>query len=151
MNENDKIPFDFRLWEALKQKCCIKPEQANTIVFLGAERFLEAVGPVIKQYRNDIQREAREAAWQPIETAPKDGTAILVYGPELLREHTGHCMVVRWQTTEFSTVPWWTISDGKFGPYDLRGPSPTHWMPLPDIPIEAAANIGEGGGDAKRR
>lgn len=72
--------------------------------------------------------------WQPIETAPKDGTAMLVYGPGLLREHNAHCAVVRWQTTEHSTIPWWTINDGKFGPYDLRGPSPTHWMPLPEPP-----------------
>jgi uncharacterized protein DUF551 len=76
--------------------------------------------------------------WQPIETAPKDGTAILVYGPELLRETNGNCAVVRWDAsgyaTEQSSIKWWVVSDGKFGPYDLRGPSPTHWMPLPDPP-----------------
>lgn len=82
-------------------------------------------------------------SWLPIETAPKDGTAILVYGPELLREIDGHCAVVRWQTNDNSTYPWWTISDGKFGPYDLRGPSPTHWMPLPTEPSQSK---GEGEG-----
>jgi hypothetical protein len=84
-------------------------------------------------------------AWQPIETAPKDGSAILVYGPELLREVNGHCAVVRWQTNEYSTVPWWTISDGKFGPHDLRGPSPTDWQPLPAPPDRAVTRTeGEG-------
>lgn len=72
--------------------------------------------------------------WQPIETAPKDGTAIYVYGPDLLRELDGHCAVVRWQTiSDGSTIPWWTVNDGKFGPYDLRGPAPTLWMPLPGM------------------
>jgi hypothetical protein len=74
------------------------------------------------------------AEWQAIETAPKDGTAILVYGPGLLREIDGNCAVARWLVREFSAIPWWTVSDGKFGPYDLRGPSPTHWMPLPPPP-----------------
>lgn len=68
--------------------------------------------------------------WQPIETAPKDGTRVL-----LLTEHVG-------------------VSIGFFGPkYSLYGinygddwgygcswrdsiqPPPTHWMPLPDPPV----------------
>lgn len=74
--------------------------------------------------------------WQPIETAPRDGTAILVYGQGLLRELDGNCAVVRWDGLEHSSIKWWQIHEGKHGPYDLRGPSPTHWQPLPDPPKE---------------
>jgi len=109
----------------------------------GAKENLKIkVAHALRQREEDVRAEE----WLPIESAPKDGTAILVYGPDLLREVDGHCAVVRWQTNEHSTIPWWTISDGKFGPYDLRGPSPTHWQPLtapPPIRRDDAAQEGE--------
>ena len=74
--------------------------------------------------------------WQPIETAPKDGSTILVCGPRLLHAHGFGMATVHWQMDHEDGIPWWKIEDGKFGPYDLRGPSPTHWMPLPDPPSE---------------
>jgi hypothetical protein len=82
----------------------------------------------------DLLAKTRAPEWRPIESAPKDGTAILIYGPELLREIDGHCAVARWQATGSNSIAWWTISEGKCGPFDLRGPSPTHWMPLPAPP-----------------
>jgi len=62
--------------------------------------------------------------WQPIATAPKDGTAILV---------SGGCFIfcVEWNN-EFD---WWAVDDNKLGPFRLRGAAPTHWMPLPPAPI----------------
>ncbi len=63
--------------------------------------------------------------WQPIETAPKDGTEILVY----------------FETLGVKQVSWyddlWAVDDGKHGPYFLRGyrdGDDTHWMPLPAGP-----------------
>lgn len=61
--------------------------------------------------------------WQPIETAPKDGTAILVYAGQF-------CYCVEW-VEEFD---WWAVEDNKLGPFRLRGQAPTHWMPLPPPP-----------------
>jgi hypothetical protein len=62
-------------------------------------------------------------AWQPIETAPKDGTGILVSA-------AGFCHAVEWQE-EFD---WWAVDDNKLGPFRLRGAAPTHWMHLPAAP-----------------
>jgi hypothetical protein len=64
--------------------------------------------------------------WQPIETAPKDGTPILITRETVfLSEEGWH--IVRWEED------WWTVHDGKFD-HALRGPDPTHWMPLPERP-----------------
>lgn len=60
--------------------------------------------------------------WQPIETAPKDGTMILAY------EHDGLPIYrdTKWQDGGWL---WAEIIDG----YDA-GWSPSHWMPLPAPP-----------------
>jgi len=65
--------------------------------------------------------------WQPIETAPKDGTYVLVYG---YRSHVdGSVMhVVRWTKGD----GW--AADGD----DLGEQKPTHWMPLPPPPKQPA-------------
>ena len=64
--------------------------------------------------------------WQPIETAPKDGTTVLLFSPgygRWLGSHTGK--------------PVWYCS--KIGDRDIPPPKseiskPTHWMPLPEPP-----------------
>ena len=69
--------------------------------------------------------------WQPIETAPKDGTKILVHGPmkEDPATATPH------DRTYTEVCPWylgrWTVT------WKVGHGEPTHWMPLPDPP-EAA-------------
>ena len=63
------------------------------------------------------------AGWMDIETAPKDGQAILVTDGM-------DCYCVEWDE-EFD---WWTVDDNKLGPFRLRGSAPTHWMPLPPVP-----------------
>jgi hypothetical protein len=80
-------------------------------------------------------REAEVAGpvWQPIETAPKDGTTVLVYDAARCR--------LTW-TTEFEDGEW-----GWPGPYFQA--EPTHWMPLPSPPqpapdTEACRKAGHG-------
>ena len=70
--------------------------------------------------------------WQPIETAPKDGTRILV-------NFHGRVKEVFWDDPygENMTFAIWCVDDDKHGPYPLRGYSEgddTHWMPLPEPP-----------------
>lgn len=56
--------------------------------------------------------------WQPIETAPYDGTSVLVWW--VGRGGEGSCQVL-----------------GQIGGEWLRAfPGPTHWMPLPPPPSE---------------
>jgi len=64
------------------------------------------------------------SAWQPIATAPKDGTDILVMTGETMH-------VVRWENVH-GDFDYWVVDDNKHGPFTLRGKEPTHWMPLPE-------------------
>lgn len=61
--------------------------------------------------------------WQPIETAPKDGTAVLGATTDLF---DGGCEVVFWDDDR----EMWGTNDG---PYFFKGRF-THWMPLPEPP-----------------
>jgi len=60
--------------------------------------------------------------WQPIETAPRDGTAII---------GAWQCLNKTWEMNKvhFDDGIWWThYMDGAH--------EPTHWMPLPEPPAE---------------
>lgn len=71
------------------------------------------------------RRAALEAKWQPIETAPRDGTWLLVAGPD----RTGaRRMVCRWMADRQ-----WESADDGHGAYI----NPTHWMPLLEAPALA--------------
>lgn len=70
--------------------------------------------------------------WQPIESAPRDGTRILA-------GRKGWVSVVAWNPdfhahSKSKAVGVWMDDDGDFGPdaHDW----PTHWMPLPAPPIK---------------
>ena len=73
-------------------------------------------------FRDGVAKD-QQAMWRHIETAPKDGQAILVTDGM-------DCYCVEWDE-EFV---WWTVDDNKLGPFRLRGSAPTHWMPLPPAP-----------------
>jgi hypothetical protein len=59
-----------------------------------------------------------ESNWQPIETAPKDGK-ILAYDPDF-----------GLQVMVFSDGFWWDTIDS------ILKTIPTHWMPLPEPPVQ---------------
>ena len=68
--------------------------------------------------------------WRPIETAPKDGTHILVWGPD-----SGgiYGFTVPYQPM---VVLWWK-DDGRWVARendDMEWGDLTHWMPLPELP-----------------
>ena len=74
------------------------------------------------------------AGWQPIETAPKDGSQFLIWTNRI-----GFAVVAHDQDHPMPTdlVPsghHLKVDDGKHGPYSIRGDYPTHWMPLPAAP-----------------
>lgn len=92
-------------------------------------------GP-INSWDDDVPKGWNLMKWKPIESAPKDGTPILLTD--------GHRVIAAWwgdlnaADSEFGTVAheecWgWLISDGHNDPIWYRGhPSLTHWMPQPD-------------------
>ena len=68
--------------------------------------------------------------WQDISTAPKDGTYILVHQTGTLAPND----FVVYFDRSWSDDGWWLTCDGKDPELPLRGPEPTHWMPLPKPP-----------------
>ena len=78
------------------------------------------------------------SAWQPIETAPKDGT-ILVFGQPSDLEMDG-AILVSYKGPAIYSAAWDEIDEA----FCLSGGSwlgpfvePTHWMPLPKPPETA--------------
>lgn len=71
--------------------------------------------------------------WQPIETAPKDGTDILC-------SFSGAVSIAFWDVkapdeyyyNQRSKTPQWLSHEGSY-----LGEEPTHWMPLPKPPKES--------------
>lgn len=69
--------------------------------------------------------------WQPIATAPKDGTHILLHKAD------GAITVGRYDDDKHASRPrpyWHTERGYLFGRRDDRDCSPTHWMPIPEPP-----------------
>lgn len=62
----------------------------------------------------------KDTPWQPIETAPKDGTVVLVIDAR--------------HDDDYPYPAHWKKGYGWFDPGWDGGYSPTHWMPLPDPP-----------------
>jgi len=72
--------------------------------------------------------------WQPIETAPKDGTEILLFGslessPKAM-PHIGMEMIYFGFFDKKSGAFYSEIFDAWF-------PKPSHWMPLPNPPVQS--------------
>lgn len=61
--------------------------------------------------------------WQPIETAPKDGTPVLLYATP--RMEVGYWNVA---VTDVGITGWYP---------SMYWRRPTHWMPLPEPPEDA--------------
>lgn len=71
--------------------------------------------------------------WQTMETAPKDGTRILVHSNEFY--HDSEMAVVYWKElkTYHGIYGNWEVTC--FGGHDAESEvEPTHWMPLPEPP-----------------
>lgn len=68
--------------------------------------------------------------WQPIETAPKDGTRVILWCCPKASIRRGFAEICRWgQHDDWGKV--WLRHNGK----EIVGPDvATHWMPLPDPP-----------------
>lgn len=76
--------------------------------------------------------------WQPIETAPKDGTWVLIAGPSGYSTTPLRAEVGRYYPQFRPLNPWQTHADDAFTD---GGPGPTHWIPLPEQPAAAARPV----------
>ena len=84
--------------------------------------------------------------WQPIDTAPKDGTEVLVFRMDCGCTPIIHIAFYKsekeWEQgegcydeTKEEFIGWWSytensVSFSKLEDYTM----PTHWMPLPELP-----------------
>ncbi len=85
-----------------------------------------------KEAAAEIERLLKLTDWQPIETAPKDGTVV-----DLFR--CGHRVPnCSWRVNHNVLLDGWVYSPPNGGKYAFhkRDPNPTHWMPLPEPPSE---------------
>lgn len=77
------------------------------------------------EYALRVKPDAR-AAWQPIETAPRDGSFVLIFSPVALEPLL---YIASFNEFEEDLDPGeWT------DPSLYLVPDPTHWMPLPEPP-----------------
>ena len=72
--------------------------------------------------------------WMPIETAPKDGSLILLFRPAAFE--WGKVAPGKWEDQKYSKKPqpYWEIWLKIGNTRDSREWNPTHWMPLPPAP-----------------
>lgn len=74
------------------------------------------------------------AEWMPIESAPKDGTFVIVWPPTW----KGVVSCASWDDDKYAKKPrpYWRRAD-EYGCVGFsREKPPTHWMPLPEPPKE---------------
>lgn len=103
---------------------------------ISKEQFPEQFAEIRKACEDWADESEKGApGWQPIETAPKDGIAILVHIPGDRRP-----VQEAWWALSYEGGPgYWSTPFGPNGRgYIILADSPTHWMPLPPPPESPA-------------
>lgn len=73
--------------------------------------------------------------WMPIETAPKDGSKVIVFRPSALNNKVGVAEYFFSKSNAPSRGSYWRFLSTKFFVgAEARKNQPTHWMPLPAPP-----------------
>lgn len=103
-------------------------------------RIAEAIDAAIREREEQAKViERLKNPWLPIESAPKDGTHLLLHfdgiGP----------IRGRWDNDRFAKRPrpYWTCDAERWmGKIDIRSKQPNLWMPLPPPPNEVGEKNG---------
>jgi len=91
----------------------------------------------IAYVRNSLEATpATPSGWQPIETAPRDGTPFISISTHGVHETFWECVDGGGHPENGPAIYWWTSPTTEFidGPYD----APFGWMPLPPAPAQVA-------------
>jgi hypothetical protein len=82
-------------------------------------------------------------AWQPIETAPRDGRAVLLSRPDSGGSWIGKYEPV-YQSGYRPDNPWFSLMlNHDYLPKPVKSSAPTHWMPIPAAPSPQHGKEGE--------
>lgn len=74
--------------------------------------------------------------WQPIETAPRNGTSVLIYMPEAYRKKVQEAFwATPWDGAPDDQCYWMTPIGPAGRGYTILPVAVTHWMPLPAPPL----------------
>jgi len=122
----------------------LTPEEIDAAIekFAGGVEWSEADYLSGVSFARAIEAEVlRIYGWQPIETAPRDGTSVLIYMPEASRKKV---MEAYW-ATPWEGAPedqcWWSTPHGPAGRgYTILPKAVTHWMRLPAAPGDHIAD-----------
>jgi hypothetical protein len=74
-------------------------------------------------------------AWQPIETAPKDGTPLILFARA--KHATASAPVIGWWLPDMGWI------ESAYAPNHPVGIVPSHWMPRPKFPAALSQKAGE--------
>lgn len=112
---------DLTLCEQLEQYG-VKPRNCGRMVRVADLEF------VLKAFAVRTRQD-----WQPIETAPKDGTEVLLYSPSAPRNcQPPYIVAIGSWTTSVVGDAFWPLHWAGWPNHDHP---PTHWMPLPQPPV----------------
>lgn len=115
----ERIECDHRLPAAMEATAVLMQEHSEAD-FVAAHERAEGAEAELETLKSAVSRAGE--TWQPISSAPKDGTEILAYDE-------GAMMLTCWLEDEGA---WWDNG--------AMNPAPTHWMPLPDPPQDATTD-----------
>lgn len=127
------------VWSALKKTEQQLKAAQEEIERLKRERLItadaiETLNSTHKEQLATAEQRVAEA-WQPIETAPKDGTSVLLLFKGCAIEALWECVDSGdWESGLQPSYYW----SSKFDWFD-DGTEPTHWMPLPNPPATGAS------------
>lgn len=102
-------------------------KEMPTDAFLGTSVWSEAVHRYFIKHRGTIRSALKAQEWQPISSAPKDGTEILTY--EKSKWGEDNMEVVKWCEDGWDGPKFYHADDEEYGP-----DNPSHWQHLPTPP-----------------
>lgn len=72
------------------------------------------------------------ANWEPIDTAPRDGTYVIIWSGWF----GGRATIASWDDDRYANkpIPRWSSSERLYGRRAFIDIPPTHWLPLPTPP-----------------
>jgi len=99
-----------------------------------ATDYLGASDEYLAQSTEDAIADMIVSPWQPIETAPRDGTKILVFHPDMGVEITEWYEITQTNYVEFEGGLYRKERAIFYAGWNNNGHHATHWQPLPEPP-----------------